>query len=280
VSGRALPLPGGPGDRSPVEQVLRRAIELTDERFGTVAGTGVELGIEHLRQVTDELGLPPDTLAAAVAEHRVSAGLPPAGTLSRLVGPVAVVGWRHVEADSARTQALVVDWLEGRHALRVRRFADGTMVATRKPGVAGSVARTLRAARGGKELAGRGEVRASVVPEVDDTTTSVACMLVDLRSRRAGSVSGGSVLGAAGLAATAALGIAVAAPLAVVGVPLSLGAGLLTAAWHHRSVVRDVTEEVEITLDGVAQRERPTGAVRDLVRSVSSRRAELGRARG
>jgi hypothetical protein len=50
-----------------------------------------------------------------------------------------------------------------------------------------------------------------------------------------------------------------------------MGAGLVVAALHHRGVVRIATEEVEVTLDGVARRERPAGTARELARSISRR---------
>ena len=272
MRGRALPLPGA-GEDQTLERVLARAIELADG--GAPAGGGLTLS--QLQQVAGEVGVPPAAVAAAVAEQQLSAGLPSPGTVSRLVGPVAVVGWRHVEADADRAERLVAAWLESRHALRVRRLGDGTLVGTRKPGIAGSVARTLRSARGGRDLAGRGEVRASVVPEGEDDLGAVACVLVDLRARRAGSVAGGGAVGAVGLAVSVTAGAVLAAPVAAVGVPLSLGAGVVAAALHHRSVVRGVTEEVEVTLDAVARGEQPAGALSELVRSVS-RRATLARA--
>lgn len=270
MSGRAVPVAGGPTDPSPAQQILRRALELADQ--GVTDGPA--LGPDELRAVAGELGVPASAVAAALAEQQVAAGLPAAGTVSRLVGPVAVVGWRHVEADRTQTERLVASWLEAGHALRVRRLGNGTMIGTRKPGLAGSVARTVRAARGGRDLAGRGEVRASVVPDDEGAGGSVACILVDLRLRRLAAVQGGGAVGMAGLAASVVAGAVLAPPVLLVGVPVSLGAGVATAALRHRAVVRMVTEEVEVTLDGVARRDPPAGAVRDLMRSVS-RRARL-----
>lgn len=263
-------MPGGPAGASRAEQILCRALELA-ERGVT---DGPELGPDQLREVAAELDVPPTAVAAALAEQQVMSGLPTAGAVSRLVGPVAVVGWRSVEADRHRTEELVATWLEAAHALRVRRLGDGTMVGTRKPGLAGSVARTARAARGGRDLAGRGEVRAAVVPDGPDGASAVACVLVDLRMRRATAVRGGSAVSAAGLATSAVLSAVVAPPILLVAVPASLAAGLAAAALGHRAVVRRVTEDVEVTLDGVARRDAPPGAVRELVRSVS-RRARL-----
>lgn len=276
MNGRALPVPGVDRDQS-VEAILARAIELADR---TAPGGRAELTLSDLHQVAATVGVPPAAVSAAVAEQQLLAGLPTSGPVSRLVGPVAVVGWRRVEADPDRTERLVAEWLESRHALRVRRLGDGTLVASRKPGIAGSVARTLRSARGGRDLAGRGEVRASVVAEQDDGLGAVACVLVDLRRRRAESVAGGSAVGVLGLGASVAAGAVLAAPLAAVGVPLSLAAGVVTAALHHRSVVRDVTEEVEVTLDAVAGGEPPGGALAELVRSVSRRTVLPRTARG
>lgn len=265
-----MPVPGGPQGASRAELILSRALELAERGLTE----GPELGPDELRTVAAELDVPPTAVAAALAEQQVLAGLPTAGAVSRLVGPVAVVGWRSVEADRRRTEELVVTWLEVGHALRVRRLGDGTMIGTRKPGLAGSVARTARAARGGRDLAGRGEVRAAVVPDGDDGASSVACVLVDLRTRRANAVRGGSAVGVAGLATSAVLSAVVAPPVLLAAVPVSLAAGVAAAALGHRAVVRRVTEDVEVTLDGVARRDAPAGAVGELFRSVS-RRARL-----
>jgi hypothetical protein len=267
VTGRAVPLPGAAPGLSLTERVLQRAIELA----GDGTATGVELGRAHLRQVAAELEVPSWAVAAALAEAQVAAGLPPAGPLSRLVGPVAVVGWRHVDADPDRTEELVTAWLETAYALRVRRLGDGTLIATRRPGLAGSVARAARNAGGGRELTGvHGEVRAAVVPRDDDeqAATSVVSVLVDIRARRRAAVGGGAAISGLGVAG-AVLGAAVATPVLLVGVPLSLAGGAVVAAVHHRGVVRVVTEEVEVALDGVARRDRPVGPLRGLARTVS-----------
>lgn len=269
MTGRAVPVTGAvPGS---AEIVLRRAIQLAGE-----GGPGpVELTAEHLREVAAELAIPSGAVTAALAEARVMAGLPPAGPLARLVGPVAVVGWRQVDADAARTEEVLVDWLEAGHVLRVRRWGDGTLVATRRPGLAGSVARTARSVGGGRDLAGRGEVRATVVadpgPGPDGRTGSVACVLVDVRRRRRRALGGGGAVGAVGLAASAVAGVAVAPPLLAVGVPLSVALGLASAAVAHRSTVRAVTEEVEVTLDAVSRRRPPGGRVRSAVRTMTRR---------
>lgn len=267
MTGRAVPVTGAV-PASP-EVVLRRAIQLAGE-----GGPGpVELTAEHLRQVAAELAIPSGAVTAALAEARVMAGLPPAGPLARLVGPVAVVGWRRVDAEAARTEEVLVDWLEAGHVLRVRRWGDGTLVATRRPGLAGSVARTARSVGGGRDLAGRGEVRATVVadPGPDGPTGSVACVLVDVRRRRRQALGGGGAVGAVGLAASAVAGAAVAPPLLAVGVPLSVALGLASAAVAHRSTIRAVTEEVEVTLDAVARRRLPGGRVRSAVRTIARR---------
>lgn len=271
MNGRAVPVPGTTPGVGITERVLQRAIELA----GETAATGTELGLAHLRQVAAELEVPSWAVAAALAETRVSAGLPPAGALSRLVGPVAVVGWRHVDADPDRTESLVTAWLEDGYALRVRRLGDGTLVATRKPGLAGSVARAARNAGGGRDLTGtRGEVRAAVVPsDDDDPAGSVVGLLVDIRARRRAAVQGGAAISGLGVAATSALvaGTVAGLPALVAGVPLSLAAGAVVAATHHRGVVRQVTEEVEVTLDGLARRDQPVGPLRELARTVTRR---------
>jgi hypothetical protein len=272
VSGRAVPVAGGAG-ASP-EQVLRRAIALADD----AVSPAIELRPEHLAEVAAQLEIPAAAVAAALAESRLCEGLPAAGPVSRLVGPVAVVGWRRVEADPAAVEALVSRWLEVRYALRVRSRADGTLVATRRPGLGGSVARTARALSGGSDLAGRGEVRATVVPEIEpgpeaSTPGAVACVLVDLRRRRREAVGLGGVVGATGLAVSGLVAAVVAAPVLVAGVPLSVAAAATAAALQHRSTVRTVTEEVEVALDALARRQEPTGAVASLVRTIGRRAA-------
>jgi hypothetical protein len=270
VNGRAVPVSGATPGVSITERVLQRAIELA----GDSHGPSLELSRAHLHQVARELEVPGWAVTAALAEAQVSSGLPPAGPLSRLVGPVAVVGWRHVEADPRRAEALLMAWLEAGYALRVRRLGDGTLIATRKPGLAGSVARAARSATGGRELTGtKGEVRAAVVPGDDDPTSSVVSLLVDVRARRRAAIGGGAAVGGFGLAGTSALvaGTVAGLPVLLAGVPLSLAAGAVVAAAYHRGVVRTVTEEIEVTLDGVARRDRPAGAFRELARSVTRR---------
>jgi hypothetical protein len=267
ASGRAVPVAGGRGARA--DRVLRRAIELAAEEGG---GPSVVLTPQHLREVAAELAIPDSALTVALAEEQVAAGLPPAGPLSTLVGPVAVVGWRHIGAGASQAERLLVRWLEEGYALRVRQLGDGTLVGTRRPGVAGSLARTAVALRGGRDLAGRGEVRAAVVDEPGAGPASVACVLVDLRRRRRESLGGGSLVGLVGMAASAVLAATVT-PLALAGLPVAAGAGLAVAALHHRATVREVTEEVEATLHALTRREAPEGPVRRLVRSVIRRDA-------
>lgn len=266
MNGRAVPVPGSRAEVAAPEQVLRRAIELTgDGPAGDVA-----LSPRHLQQVAAELEVPSWAVTAALAERQVSTGLPPAGPLSRVVGPVAVAGWRRIEARPDRVEALVAEWLESGYALRVRQLGDGTMVATHRPGIAGSVARAARSVQGGRDLTGpRGEVRAVVVAD-EPSGSSVVSVLVDVRARRRAAAQAGSALGLFGVAGAIA-GAVVATPVLLVGAPLSLGAGVLVAAAHHRSVVRAAAEEVEATLDNVARRERPVGPVRGLARSMGRR---------
>lgn len=238
-------------EASAVAAVLRRAIELADERTAV---------IEHLPQsaveeVAAELEIPVSAVADALAEHRAGGHpLSPAdGTgpslLDRLVGPDRVaVGHRTGMAEADTVERLSY-WLRRKHRLRIRLTGDGVVVGVRRRGVVPGALRRVRSVTGRAGLSGLREVRGAVV-SVDQGSTSF-CVVADLGEQRTRSVVVGSVvaLGGAAVVSTAAV---VTAPVTLVGVPVAVGAGWVGARLSHRSRLKRVAEEVEITVGMVA----------------------------
>ncbi len=244
--------------------VIRRALELADvpeTAAGAVEPASLtNLPTDAVHEIADELNIPKAALAQALAEH--SAGVNAATSISeRVLGPRFVSASHRSGFGEESTKKQLTLWLERGHGLRTRTTSGGIVVGHRRRGAVGRVSNTVRKARGEQGLSTSREVRAAVVSVgPDDTGLSV---VADLADQRAKSVAAGAItsVGAAGVAGFALI----FTPFAFIGLPVSAIAGLAVARLTHRSTVRRVATEVEMTVGAVASGQKPTGMVESVV---------------
>jgi hypothetical protein len=233
------------------ELVLRRAMELS------VVQPGGDMLFDSMAiaQIAAELHVPGDAVATAIAEHAAGADLAEAGLMDRLIGPTQVRAARRTESDSDATAKAMVRWLETAHGMNARVRSDGVVVASPRNDIMASVANSLRAVQG---LGGLGKVKRIQVAAIDlEDSDGAACVVAEVGDKRRAAVIGGAVVttGAAAVVGTAAA--VAAAPVALLGLPIAAGFGLIVSRSAHRSTVNQVTEGLEEMLDGVVRGERP-----------------------
>lgn len=261
-------------DAAHSDLVLHRAIELA---HGPMV-VAEQFPVANLQEVAAELHIPVPAVAEALAEYRAG-GLEPSSVgrsrtlLDRLVGPDQVKVGHRTGLGEQVALARLSDWLKRRHRLRIRINAQGAVVGVRRRGVVPAAMRRVRSATGTAGLSGVREVRGAAV-SIDGDHTAI-CVVADVRELRTQSVVAGSVLalGGAVVISTAAV---VTAPVTLVGVPVVVGAGWMTSRLTHRHQLRRITEEVEMTADGVAAGAEPPTLTREISERLGGLR--LGRA--
>lgn len=257
--------PGAGNGLSPeaTELVLRRAVEMTQVEPTTGQ---IELSPAAVAEIAAEVGVPSSAVAAAVAEHQAGVHHKKRSVVDRVVGPRLVWAQRPSSLSEEVTKERAERWLQSTHGLRPRQRHDGVIVAAKPRGVAGAVAVGVRRAGG---LGGLGRVRGVAVAAVDVATEPGAvCVAADVGNKRDEAVLGGALLTVGGVAVVGLVSLATG-PLAFVAVPVIAGAGAATSRTLHRATVRQVTEDVEETVDGIAAGTEPPRLTR--------RRRRLGR---
>ncbi len=254
-----------PVETGPVtEAVLAKAIELADQRLRPtdVANPGEWRRV--VDEVAAELAIPPGAVTAAIAEEL--SGVDEVGLLDRIVGPGLIWSRRSTPVDDADAEDRLIEWLEYGHGLRVRRRADGSVVALKRKDLAGRIGRTVRSAQGTGELSQRREVVGVVVPPSGGEGAVV--LAADVTDTRRGAIASGAAVTASGAAALA-VGTVVFGPLVWLGLPVAATAGVGVSRAVHRSKTRTVEHGVEDTLDQVVRREEPPAMLDPVKRSVT-----------
>lgn len=224
--------------------VLRRAAELDAADLDRDAG----LDSAAVVQLGGELGLREDAVRTALAEHRGLVASTPASTPAVVLGLDAdVVVERHLAAGSAAVQAHLGQWLRAQWMQR-QRSQDGVTTWRPRRGALADLRRGLDLLRT-IELKGVAVAQVRTWPEGDGTRVRVTVSLGGARAEALGwlvALPTGVVGGAALLAS------ALAAPEALLGLPLAGvagGAGWLGARAVLTSRKRQVAEAVECVLD-------------------------------
>lgn len=233
------------------EVVLRRAVEMTQIEPATGL---IELSPAAVAAIAAEVGVPSSAVAAAVAEHRAGVDPTKPSVVDKIVGPRVVWARRSSTLDEKLTKERAQRWLQATHGLRSRERHDGVIVATKPRGVFGAVAVGVRRAGG---LGGLGRVRGVAVAAVDvDAEPGAVCVVADVGNKRDEALLGGAAVTVGGVA-VAGLFALVAGPLVLIAVPVAAGAGAVTSRTLHRATIRQVTEDVEETVDGIAAGSEP-----------------------
>jgi hypothetical protein len=229
-----------------VEAVLRRAVELQaregDARIAEAEGTSEG----ELVRIGREIGLSPQHIQQALAETSARPE-PEDGWFGRGFGPGDVRVSRLLRIPESRARADLDSYMHDRECMVVhRRFAD-RVIYVRASGFAADLQRGLS---GFNQKYPRVDVpELEVAVRAADERSCYVGLRIDLRSRRTGWASGG-LLGGTSVGGSVAvfLGIAVAPPAALAGIPLLLGGIWGSRAAYRRALV-EKQEQLESMLD-------------------------------
>jgi hypothetical protein len=246
-----------------MEAVIRRAVELQARETDVGAGEGI--AEDELLRIGGEIGLAPIHLRHALAEVRAEVPMA-TGWADRMFGERLVSASRLVPGESEEVRAeLERYFLEREYLAPIRRIGSATWFEKAtglRTGLAMASDLTRSVLMGdthphvgaGFQLRKASRVEASV--QGVEGAGSVVALVVDLGNERNTSAAGFSVLGVVSSGAVGvAAGIAVAPPLALVGLPI-LAANLWGARAYYGGVAGRARLHIESILD-VLERGEP-----------------------
>lgn len=238
-------LPARPLSAAEVEAVIRRAVELQAQEVE--GGAGPEgLTEAELVRIGSELGLSPQHVQRALAEIAVQ---PPReeGWFGRGLGPGVVQASRLIRRPAEQVRAELDTYLRERECMVVHRRFPGHVVYREASGATAALQRAAVQVGGRYPLLGAKQLEVGV--RALDEDSCYVSLAVELRSQRTGWAAGGLAAGGGLGGATAVfLGIAVAPPAALVGVPLLLVPIAAARAAYRRSHAR-MQGQLESLLD-------------------------------
>lgn len=243
-------------DKDSVEQILARAAELT-----TLTESEGEQGLtpEQLGEVAGEVGIPVAAVAAALAERRVGV-TDGSGLLDRLVGPRRLWQRRQAVVDDFETDD-IESWLRVAHGLRTRVRDDGVVVAGPRQDLVARISATVRRVQGQGRLGRARRIEAVAVELVDEP--AVICLVADAGNKRNEAVAAGSAVATVGVGVVA-VGAVLTGPVILVTLPLAAGAGTIVSRMLYRSTVEELSDELTMTIDGLARGEHPPSVLRSV----------------
>lgn len=235
-----------------LEAVIRRATEL---QAGVSEGAEEGVSATELVRIGREIGLAPEFVQRALAE--VGGGRPPAetGLPAQLFGIAHAAASRTVPGDAPAVTAAIERYMVEREWLMpVRRLKDRTLFEKARGVDFARVLTQAKEAFGGRRqpMVGAGfELRSArsvdaAVQQLEPGFSHVT-LAVDLGNFRAG-LAAGTVLGGGGgaVGVAAILGIAVAPPAALLGLPV------LAATWFGmRAIQNHMTSRAQLHLEAI-----------------------------
>ena len=211
-------------DRAALERIIQRAAELqTTERE-----MGDSLTSDELIALGREVGIPGRYLQQALLEERTRLGkVGAAGLFERVTGPGKITAQRVVPGDPGKVEAALLQWIERNELLCVQRQQPGRITWEPIGGMQAAFRRSTAAFGSGKRpfmLSRAATVAATIVPL--ESGYSHVSLSADTRKVRGEYVGAGAALAGMGMAGAAAL-VALGAllPLALLPLPVALGAG-------------------------------------------------------
>lgn len=242
-----------PLDPATTEIVLKRAFELARVE----PSHDVVFSRSTLAEIANEVDLPVQAVAAALAEH-LADGTDDDSFLDKLIGSDRVSVHRMSTAPEDDMRDRAIRLLEVGHGMRPRIQHDGVVVASKRKDVVGKLAHTVRDAQGLGQL---GKLRRVEVAAVDVGDEPGALVLsADISDRRTGAMVGGAAVGVIGTVAVAGAA-AVLSPVVAVAAPVTLGAGLVTSRVIHGSARRETEEALDEAADALVRGEEPDGMI-------------------
>ena len=231
-----------------VEAVIRRAVELQAREGEGPTGAPDGMPEAELTRIGKEIGLAPRHIQQALAETS-TAPLPADRLVDRRFGPPTIGTSRLLQLPAGRAREELDLHLRNQEWMVVhRRFSD-RIVYTRASGFAAEVQRGLSGLSQKYPRLDVPELEVSV-REVDDASCYVA-LRGDLRGLRAGWLGGVAAGASGGVVLATVLGIAIAPPAALIGLPILAAsawgprAGYLHAAAQKRELMESVLDRLE-----------------------------------
>jgi hypothetical protein len=251
-------------DDDTARRVLRRAIDLADAAEPLDDHRSVSE--DTLVEAAVEVGIPAAAVRRAAAVERLDAR-PQPHIGDRVVGVGVVTVDAEVRGSPDEVLACLDAWLVHGHHLRRDRLRAGRGEWTKRTGIVGRAARTVRFATGEGRL-GRLQ-RVTVSTSGTGVGTTVVRVQVDRSHGRRSAAAAGAVV--AGVTATGTILVALAtAPLVIVATPVALIAGAGVAG-RGRSRADDIAHEVSRVLDAVDDRIAPLRLRTDIARRAIGR---------
>lgn len=240
-----------------MEAVIRRAVELQESRPDAEG-----ISEEELLRMGGELGLSPAHLRQAMLEVQRSGEAAETGLLHRMFGAASVAASRAVPGEAGAVRERIERYLLDVEFMEVRRRFPNRTLYVRGAGMMAAVGRaTARMSTRQQRLDFR--VLEVGVEPLEDGFSHVA-VVTELKGERAGFAAGGLIGGGGGGSAVAtALGIAVAPPAALLGLPVLLGMVFGMRAGY-RTLLERRRADLETFLDRVQHDElaRPAATLR------------------
>jgi hypothetical protein len=226
-----------------MEAVIARAIELQARQEERTLDDGI--GVAELVRIAGELGLSPEHVQQAIAEVR---GMPPAesGLTVKLLGEARVTVSRFLSIPLRSARDQLDRYLQEREAMVVLRRLPERIIYERGSGVGAAVTRAAGMVGARHPLLKLKQLEVTV--NASDERSCFVALSVDLGTQRAGTVAGVAAGGLVGAAAAAGVGVVLAPPLALLGLPV-LGGFTYLLRTSYRATLAKTRTQLESLLD-------------------------------
>lgn len=258
-----------PLDANVVARILRRASDL--ERMREVDDPADGIAETSLIAAAEEVGLSADSVRRSIAYERLGP-IPEPRRGDRLLGPAHVYADGEIGAPADEALGRVDAWLVDGHHLRRDALRPGHGVWSKRSGIVGVTARTIRGATGEGKLGDCERVDATA-RDIGGGSSMVR-VVIDRSANRRFAGGGGAVVAVGGMTGVA-IAAAAATPVLLVAMPVALVAGVRVALIG-RKRASATQREIQRLLDAVSDGIDPTRLSVDVVRRASGKATAVG----
>ena len=253
-----------PLDARVVARILRRAGDL--ERAGDAQDEAGMIAEASLIAAAEEVGLSVDAIRRSIAIERLGP-LPAARAGDRILGPSQVYADGEVDASAVEALAKVDSWLVDGHHLRRDVLRSGHGEWSKRSGLVGVTARTIRNATGEGQLGDFERVNAAACDT--GSGSSMVRITIDRTTNRRFAGGSGTFIAVGGMTGVVVAGVA-ATPVVLLAIPAAIVAGVGVALTGRKRAGR-TEREVRRLLDAVDAGVDPTRLSVDVVRRATGR---------
>jgi hypothetical protein len=259
-----------PLDATDVARILRRAGDL--ECAGDAShDDSSAISETSLIAAAEEVGLSVDAVRRSIAVERL--GPVPAARLGdRMLGPSHVYADAEVDVPPGEAMARVDSWLVDGHHLRRDVLRADTGEWSKRSGLVGVTARTIRNATGEGKLGDFAQVNAAA--RDTGSGSSMIRVTIDRSANRRFAGGGGAVVAVGGMTGVVVTAVA-ASPVVLLAMPAAIVAGV-GVALTGRSRARRNEREIRRLLEAVVAGEDPTRLSVDVVRRATGKATAAG----